>query len=93
MEERTERIEYKQKQCLGFTFLNYSQDLMKEWLIALGKSWSNNQIKILTSIVCLEAFLNFFYMWSLNKDWSYEIIPPFSQTLKIKFSYISPFDY
>lgn len=77
----------------GFTFLNYGQDLMKEWLTALGKSWSNNQIKILTSIVCLEAFLNFFYMWSLNKDWSYEIIPPFSQTLKIKFSYISSFYY
>ena len=43
MEERKEGIEYRQKQCLGFTFLNYGQDLMKEWLTALGKSWSNNQ--------------------------------------------------
>lgn len=76
MEERKEGIEYKQKQCLWFYLPKlWSGSTSKEWLTALGKSWSNNQIKILTSIVCLEAFLNFFYMWSLNKDWSYEIIP------------------
>lgn len=60
MEERKEGIEYKQKQCLWFYLPKLWSDLMKEWLTALGKSWSNNQIKILTSIVCLEAFLNFF---------------------------------
>lgn len=59
-------------------------------MIVLIKSWSNNQVKILVLIVCLavclEAFLNFCYMWSLSKDWSYEIIPPFSQAFEIKFS-------